>query len=233
VPPKTGLATLISAHLEVGSAIAVAGESAADFAEDLIRSGAPPLAVEADRFALLTTALDPPTVGRVRDLPEGAVDLVVLRRAWRTRADIAGALAAAVRAVRPGGEVVATDIDVSQLLAGPSPRYPVRLLYLAEPEVADRLRTSTATPGSVGTEAVRVGLHDVVTLNYDDERGTYEDVAGLWSGIRERGWRGAAWVPQERARSLLEDVAASMAGAIPVGWAVDREPWFAVFGRRP
>ncbi len=233
MPLRTGLASLVSTHLEAGSAIAVAGESAAEFAEDLVRSGAPPLAVEADRFALLTAALDPPTVGRVRDLPEGTVDLVVLRRAWRTRADIADALAVAVRAVRPGGEIVASDIDVSKLLAGPSPRYPVRLLYLAEPEVADRLRASTATLGSVATDAVRSGLHDVVTINYDDERGAYEDVAQLWSGIRERGWRGAAWVPQERVRSLFEDVAASMASAVPAGRAVDREPWFAVFGRRP
>ena len=233
MPLRTGLATLVSTHLEAGSAIAVAGESAAEFAEDLVRSGAPPLAVEADSFVLLTAALDPPTVGRVRDLPEGAVDLVVLRRPWRTPADIIGALAAAVRAVRPGGEVVATDIDVNQLLAGPSPRYPVRLLYLAEPDVADRLRLSAATMGSVGTEAVRAGLREVVTLNYDEVRGTYEDVAGLWSGIRERGWRGAAWVPEQRARSLLEDVATSMAGAVPAGWAVDREPWFAVFGFRP
>ena len=233
MPLRTGLATLVSTHLGAGSAIAIAGESAADFAEDLVRHGAPPLTVEADRFALLTDALDPPAVGRVRDLPEGTVDLVVLRRAWRTPADVADALAAAVRAVRTGGEVVATDIDVRQLLAGPSPRYPVRLLYLAEPEVADRLRASTAPPGLLGSEAVRAGLQDVVSINYDDERGIYEDVAGLWSGIREHGWRGAAWVPQERARSLLEDVASSMAGAVPAGWAVDREPWFAVFGRRP
>lgn len=231
MPLRTGLASLVSTHLDAGSAIAIAGESAADFAEDLVRRGAPPLAVEADRFALLSDALDPPAVGRLRDLPEGAVDLVVLRRAWRSRTDVAGALAAAVRAVRPGGEVVVADLDVNRLLGGPSPRYPVRLLYLAEPEAAERLTASTASPGVLGSEAGRVGLRDVVTITYDDERGAYEEVAGLWAGIRQRGWRGAAWVSQERARSLFEGVASAMAGAIPAGWAVDREPWYAVIGR--
>jgi hypothetical protein len=232
VPLKTGLTSLVSAHLDSASAIAVAGEAAADLAEALVREGAPPLTVEADRFALLSSELNPPAVGRVRDLPEGVVDLVILRRAWRSHADVTGALSAAVGAVRPGGEVVACDLDVSQLLAGPSPRYPTRLLYLAEPEAAKRLVSSTASPGVLGSEAVRAGLLDVQSFTYDDERDSYEDVAGLWSGIRRRGWRGAAWVSQERARSMFEDVSASMAGAVPAGWAADREPWYAVIGRR-
>ena len=232
VPLRTGLTSLVSAHLESGSAIAVAGEAAADLAEALVREGAPPLTVEADRFALLSDELDPPAVGRVRDLAEGAVDLVILRRAWRSHADVTGALKAAVGAVRPGGEVVASDLDVNKLLAGPSPRYPTRLLYLSEPEAAARLASSTASPGVLGVEAVRAGLFDVEGFTYDDERDSYEDVAGLWSGIRRRGWRGAAWVSQERARSTFEDVSASMAGAVPTGWAVDREPWYAVVGRR-
>jgi len=51
VPLRTGLASLVPTHLEAGSAIAVAGVSAAEFAEDLVRCGAPPLAVEADSAA--------------------------------------------------------------------------------------------------------------------------------------------------------------------------------------
>ena len=66
VPLRTGLTGLVSTHLESGSAIAVAGEAAADLAEALVREGAPPLTVEADRFALLSAELDPPAVGRVR-----------------------------------------------------------------------------------------------------------------------------------------------------------------------
>ena len=232
VPLRTGLTSLASAHLGSGSAIAVAGEAAADLAEALVREGAPPLTVEADRFALLSADLAPPAVGRVRDLPEGSVDLVILRRAWRSHADVSGALAAAVGAVRSGGEVVATDLDVNQLLAGPSPRYPTRLLYLAEPEAATRLASSTASPGVLGSEAVRAGLLDVEGFTYDDEINSYEDVAALWSGIRQRGWRGAAWVSQDRARSTFEDVSSSMADAVPAGWVADREPWYAVFGRR-
>jgi len=231
VPLTTGLARLVSTHLATGNAIAIAGESAARFGEALVREGASPLAIEADHFALLSDALDPPAVGKLRDLPDGAVDLVVMRRAWKSPPDVALALAAALRAVRPGGEVVVTDVDVHRLLAGPSPRYPVRLLYMAEPDAAERLAATTAPPGLLGSEAVRAGLKDVVSITYDEVRGTYEDVGLLWEGIREHGWRGAAWVPQERARSLFEEVATSMAGAVPAGWAIDREPWYAVIGR--
>lgn len=138
----------------------------------------------------------------------------------------------ASRAVRPGGEVVAADLDVPKILAGPGPRYPTRLLYLAEPEAARRLASSTASPGFVGAEAVRAGLLNVESFNYDDVLGEHESVAGLWSEIRRRGWRGSSWLPQDHAASLLDDVAASMTDAVPAGWVQDREPWYAVFGRR-
>lgn len=232
MPLRTGLVSFISPYLATDSTIAVAGESAASLAEDLVRNGSAPLSVEADQFALLSDALDPPTAGRIRDLPDESVDLVILRRAWRARADVAEALSTAVRAVRPGGEVIATDIDVNQLLAGPSPRYPVRLLYLAEPMAAAGLRSSTVAPGVLGIKAVRAGLEGVESLTFDDDRGTYETIADFWSAVQKRGWRGAAWVSQDRSRSLFEDVARSMAGAHPAGWAVDREPWYAVIGRR-
>ena len=51
MPLRTGLASLVSTHLEAGSAIVVAGESAAEFAEGLVRSGALPPAIEADSAA--------------------------------------------------------------------------------------------------------------------------------------------------------------------------------------
>ena len=232
MPLRSGLIRFATPYLGVESTIAIAGEAAAELAEDMVRNGSAPLTVEADQFALLSDALDPPTVGRIRDLPDESVDLVILRRAWKSRTDVAAALAAAVRAVRPGGEVIATDIDVNQLLAGPSPRYPVRLLYLAEPEAASNLVSSTVAPAVLGSEAVRAGLGDVESLTYDDDRGVYEGIAELWSAVQRRGWRGAAWVSQDRSRSLFEDVARSMAGAHPAGWAVDREPWYAVIGRR-
>jgi SAM-dependent methyltransferase len=232
MPLRTGLVRFVAPYLATDSTIAIAGESAAGLAEDLVRNGSAPLSVEADHFALLSDALDPPAVGRVRDLPDESVDLVILRRAWRSRADVAAALSTAVRAVRPGGEVIATDIDVNQLLAGPSPRYPIRLLYLAEPMAASGLRSSTVAPGVLGTEAVRAGLSGVESLTYNDDRGAYESIAEFWSEVQKRGWRGAAWVSQDRSRSLFEDVARSMAGAHPVGWAIDREPWYAVIGRR-
>lgn len=73
VPLRTGLTSLVSTHLASGIAIAVAGEAAADLAEAPVCEGAPPLTVEADRFALLSAELDPPAVGRVRDLRSSPV----------------------------------------------------------------------------------------------------------------------------------------------------------------
>lgn len=195
-----------------------------------MRAGAAPLAVEADRFALLSDALDPAAVGRVRDLPAGSTDLVVIRRAWTHPGEVEAALVAAMQAVRPGGEVVVADLDARRLVAGPTQRYPVRLLYSSMPDVAERLMVSTASPGLLGAAAVRVGLREVAGYTYDDELSEHEDAASLWAGIRERGWRGSAWVSQDRSGPLFDQLATALARAIPAGSAVDREPWYAVIG---
>jgi hypothetical protein len=211
--------------------IAIAGESAALLGEQLVRAGGPPLTVEADRFAFLSDDLDPPKAGRVRDLPESCVDLCILRRAWHAPGEVTDAIVAARRVVRPGGEVAVVDVSADRLLSGPSPRYPVRLLYLAEPAVGAKLVSSTASAGLLGSSAVRGGLSDLEGYSYDDVHGEYEDVSALWAGIRERGWRGSAWIDSERSRSLFDDVAPALEGAIPLGHAVDREPWYGVIGR--
>ena len=103
-------------------------------------------------------------------------------------------------------------------------------IAVAGESAAERLTASAASPGLVGGEAVRAGLHDIAAFTYDDEWGTYEEVGGLWLGVHQRGWRGAAWVSRERELSLLEGVASSPVGASPAGRAVDREPWHAVIG---
>ena len=168
MPIETGLVNLPWQPLTELESVAVAGESAGLVGEALAPAGGPPLIVEADHFALLSRSADPPAPTKLRDLDQSSVDLVVLRRAWQKVADVAAALRAGARVTRLGGEVLAVDIDVNRLLMGPSPRYPTRLLYLAEPAAALRLESSTASP----------------------------------------------------------------AGAIPVGEAVDREPWYAVAGTK-
>jgi hypothetical protein len=231
VPAHSGLVSLVSAHLRPESTIAIAGEGAAAFGEELARAGGPPLTVEADRFAILSDDLNPPAVGRLRDLPDSYSDLTIVRRAWNAPAEVDRALRVAARVTRPGGEVVATDIDADRLLDGPSPRYPGRLLYATEPKAAQRLKSTTASSTLLAAAAVRASLADVVLYGYDDVRGDYDDAASMWSAIRERGWRGAAWISAERAGAVFSEVAEALGSALPEGSAVDREPWLAVIGR--
>lgn len=227
---NTGLTRLTARPLAEIDSIAIAGEAAVEIAEAFTAAGGPPLVLESARFALLSRSTSHPSAGRVRDLPSQSVDLVVLRRAWHRPGEVAEALLIARDRTVPGGEVIGADLDVSKLLAGPSPRYPGRLFYLAAPEAADGLRASTATPGLLSTEAVRAGLKPVELATYDDVRGTYETAAELWQAIRARGWRGAAWTAAERQGAVLDAVAASLGTAVPAGPAVDREPWYAVLG---
>ena len=228
----TGLTRLSSLPFGAVESIAIAGEGVIDVAAAFTAAGGPPLVVESDHFALLSRSDDAPTVGRVRDLPPMSVDLVVLRRAWQRPSDVAEALRIAHDRVIPGGEVIAADLDVQKLLAGPTPRYPGRLFYLAAPEAADGLRASTAAPGLLASDAVRAGFKPIDLLTYDDVRSTHDSVAELWNAVRGRGWRGAAWTPAELQRAVSGEVAVAMAAAVPAGPTADREPWFAVIGTR-
>jgi hypothetical protein len=228
----TGLTRLSGLPLGTVESIAIAGEGVIDVAAAFTAAGGPPLVLESDHFAVLSRSGELPAVGRIRDLPTMSVDLVVLRRAWRRPGDVADALQIAHDRVIPGGEVIAADLDVQKLLAGPTPRYPGRLFYLAAPEAADRLRASTAPPALLAAEAVRAGLRPIDMLTFDDVRSTHDTVADLWSAIRERGWRGSAWTAADRQTTVIDRVADAMSGAVPAGPAADREPWYAVVGIR-
>lgn len=211
--------------------IAIAGERAATLGEQLASAGGPPLSVEADRFALLTDDFDPPRVGRIRDLPESSVDLAILRRAWSEPADVFRAISVAREVVRPGGEVVVADVAADRLLDGSNHRYPIRLLYALAPVAAERLRSSTAGANLLGPAAVSAGLKRLEVLTYDEVYSEYADASELWSGVQRRGWRGAQWVESGREGALFEAFAPALQAAIPLGPAVDREPWLAAIGQ--
>jgi hypothetical protein len=228
----TGLTRLSSLPLTLVESIAIAGEGVPDVAAAMSAAGGPPLVVESDHFALLSRSTGPQVASRVRDLARSSVDIVVLRRAWGSPREVGEAIRIAHDRVVPGGEVIVADLDVQKLLAGPTPRYPGRLFYLASPDAADGLRTSTASPAQLAAEAVRAGLKPIDLLTYDDVRSRHDGVADLWAAIRERGWRGAAWTPAALQGTVVDAVAEGMASAVPVGPAVDREPWFAVIGTR-
>lgn len=227
---ESGLTRLTARPLHELESIAIAGESAAAVGEVFAAAGGPPLVLESDHFAFLSRNSGVPSAARVRDLPEDSVDLVVLRRAWRSPVEVGTAIAIGRDRVVPGGEVIAADLDVNRLLAGPSSRYPSRLLYLAAPEASVGLRASTASPALLSAEAVRASLGPVDMITYDDVRGDHETIGALWDAIRQRGWRGAAWTPSDRQAEVMETAASSLASAVPSGRVRDLEPWYAVVG---
>lgn len=232
MPFDTGLVRLAAHPLAELDRIAVAGEAAVMVATAFVAAGGPPLVLESDHFAVLSRSGDAPAAARMRDLPADWLDLAVMRRAWRDRDDVGEAIRVARDRVAPGGEVIAADLDVNRLLDGPSSQYPVRLLYLAAPIATQRLRDSTATPGTLGAEAVRAGLRPVDSLIFDDVLGRHDSAAALWAEMSRRGWRGATWTPLEYQGQVMEVAATGLARALPAGEAVDREPWVAVVGRK-
>ena len=229
----TGLTRLPTRALASIASIAFAGEAAGLVADAFYRAGGPPPILESDHFAFSSRDAEQPSVSRVRDLATGSVDLIVLRRAWKSVDQVAEAIRISKDRVASGGEVIAADLDVNRLLAGPTLQYPGRLFYLAAPSSAARLRESTATPALLGAEAVRASLRPIDGITYDEVRSSHESVAELWESIRDRGWRGSAWTPHDEHGTVLESVASGLVGALPIGEVADREPWYAVIGTRP
>lgn len=226
-----GLSTLLGTSLTGLESVAIVGEQAVIVAEAWAGAGGPPLIVEADHLAVCSRGEGPAPVGALGELPDGSLAAVVLRRAWRSAADVGQALTDARRVVRSGGTVIAAELDVDRLLTGPTARYPARLFTVAS-GTADRLRATTLEPGFLAAEAVRASLRPVELLPFDEELGTYQGPADLWAAIAQRGWRGSTWVPVDRRGALMDQVAAGLAGAVH-GRVVDREPWFAVVGVKP
>ena len=137
----------------------------------------------------------------------------------------------ACRATRPGGEVVVADLDVARLLEGSVHRYPIRMMWDAAPELRDRLRSSTPSPGLLGIAVVRAGLRDASSWSADDELGSYDDRASFLRVLERRRWRGDGWVSPDQMSFLLERVAEASATIDLTGPIVDREPWVAVVGK--
>jgi len=219
------------ASTTVREAVAVVGEDAAVVAEALLRSGSPPIAVEEPQFVLLAADVEGEPQ-RLRDLAPASLDMIVMRRAWSGQAEVGPALAVARRALRPGGRVMAGDIDASALASGALLRYPARFLYDAA-GLGDRVRQSVVSPTVLATEMIRAGFRNVSGDTLDEVRGRHESIEDFWVAARGGRWRGLEWVDPERRDLLFESVAPILAKAFPVGPVVDREPWFVVDGVVP
>jgi hypothetical protein len=190
------------------------------------------LLVERPRWAVLSAGELAVTAERLSDLPDAALDAVVLRRAWADRAEAMHLLAIAFCLLRSGGILVAAEVDADTLLEGPTVRYPTSSVWRRADGLAAALRSSSLSPAVLSTDAVAARFQSVAISRFDEEFGEYPSAGALWGALQERGWRGDTWMTPSQRASFFEALATDRIGGRGVG-VTDREPWFAVTAVRP
>jgi SAM-dependent methyltransferase len=225
--PATLLVALVPS--DVGS-VAVVGEGVHSMADAAVRDRALAPLVEHPRWAVLASGGSAVAAERLSDLPDGLLDAVVLRRAWSDRSEAKRLLTIAGRILRPGGALVAADLDVDALLDGPAVRYPIGALWRRDGAPAAALRSSTLSPTVLSTDVSAARFRDAFLASIDEVRGEYASDRALWAALREHGWRGDTWMAPGRRAEFFDALEALPSGSVPV---VDREPWVAVTGVRP
>ena len=187
------------------------------------------LLVDAAHWAVLSAGELVLTAEQLSDVPSSSLDAVVLRRPWAGRGEARRLLDLSHRLLRPGGTLVASELDAEMLLDGPTARYPVAAVWRSPGAPVDALRSSTISPAVLSTDAVAARFDDVVVTRYDEVGGRYPSMAAFWGSLPEGGWRGDSWMAPARRASFLE-TAPPVSGSAPV---IDQEPWYAVTGLRP
>jgi SAM-dependent methyltransferase len=216
-----------------GSAIAVVGPDAAAAGSAIQAAGGRSLLADGEGFVLLADGIEDPGSTGLAGVEPDSLDLVVLRRAWSGRPGVLEVMRAARRALRPGGRLLALEVDAGRLLESSVVRYPLRLRFDHDPDAAARLRGTTVPPAALMIDAVRAGFRDVVERRIDETRAWFASVDAYRQAIAEGAWPSlAAMAPEGRAR-LLEAVEPDLRAAAPIGEVADREPWIAVTGVRP
>lgn len=210
----------------------VGGVGASALADALQGTDAPPITAEGEDLVLLTAEAAPARSPAWADLPELWADLIVLRHAWRDRAEAVALLDRTRRVLRTGGRLIAGEPDVGRLMEGSAVRSPALLLYGARPELAEAVRAATAGRAVLGIEAVRAGYGDVELFPIDERRGVFPDAASYWEWVRGGGWPALGSLSAEDAEQVLETAAGALRRVAPVGPIVDVMPWVAVTGIR-
>jgi hypothetical protein len=212
--------------------VVVAGPRASDLAAAFQAAGAPPMSAEGDGLATLSRSAAPAEVTGFAGLPERWADLVVLRSAWQDRTQVGPMLRATAGVLRPGGRVLAGEMDVARLLETSAVRYPSRLLYSVRPDLAAEVRATTIGRAMLSAETVRARFGDVDVVDLEELRGTFASADAYWQYVRGGGWPALAWLPAEDADRAVEAVASDLARIAPIGPVVDRVPFVAATGIR-
>ncbi len=215
----------------LGTTVVVAGRDAGLLAETFHRAGSPPPVAEADGLVVLSEQPLDGEVSSLADVADALAGLVVLRSAWSDRSQLDGIAAEAHRIARPGGRLLAGDIDIDRLFGSSSIRYPSRVLHLGAPgsgAVMRRRSTRMLLPVAV----MRAGFGRVTALEIDEIRGIHDDAEAYWTAVRDEGRPVFADLEPGLVERLLERAAVELRRTAPVGPVVDDEPWFVVTGIR-
>jgi hypothetical protein len=228
--PTAWIDTVRSVAGEWPPVVVVVGPRANDLAAAFQAAGAPPVSAEGDGLVALSLSDVPAEVTGLAELPEGWADLVVLRSAWQDRTQVGPMLRTASRVLRPGGRVLAGEMDVARMLETSAVRYPSRLLFSVRPDLATEVRATTIGRAMLSAETVRAGFGDVDVVDLEELRGTFPSADAYWQYARSGGWPALAWLPAEDADRAVEAAAGDLARIAPIGPVVDRVPFVATTG---
>ena len=227
----------IFAELDVapGDSVLIAGDRAGLVAEELARTGSPPIASTGARLALLSesgeSAIDDGTPGAT-GLPDDSIDTLIVRHAWNGIRECGPVLSEAERILRPGGTIVAADLDWRRLLDAAPLRYPARILYDLRPGLAARLAAESVTPAELGMLVTREFRH-VHGIDIDETLGIFPDAAAYSRMLRRHGWRGMEFLDDDDAARILDEATAATARIAAGGGVIEREPWRVLAGTKP
>lgn len=166
-------------------------------------------------------------------LEANSLDLVVLRDAAGSVANLAAVLAEAYRILKPGAGILVTEFDAATLLDSPPQRYPQVLLSNLHPQVGEYLRSRHPRQMDIAMALVRAGFRDGDAYTLDFPIGHFRDYDAYRDSVAVEGWRGMDQISAEDLDALLDQLPQLMKSVAPAGEFFDVEPITVARGYKP
>lgn len=159
--------------------------------------------------------------------------LVLLNDAFGSVADLKAVLHEAYRILVPGGQLLITEFNVTELLESAPQRFPQRILTRMFPHVATYLLDRHPTTIDIAIELVRTGFKDADAYMLDKPIGRFHDYAEHADFVLSGGWRGVEALTDEERADLVTRLPAAMKSARPSPNFDDLEPITVADGHKP